>query len=51
MTDDMQCDKLQVCVVVNNLDEAISVAKKIPGGRWGTVEIRPVMEIEGLPTN
>ena len=23
MTDDMQCDKLQVCVVVNNLDEAM----------------------------
>jgi hypothetical protein len=35
----------------NNLDEAISVAKKIPGGRWGTVEIRPVMEIQGLPTD
>jgi hypothetical protein len=35
----------------NNLDEAISVAKKIPGGRWGTVEIRPVMEIEGLPAD
>jgi hypothetical protein len=34
-----------------NLDEAIGVAKKIPGGRWGTVEIRPVMEIEGLPRN
>jgi hypothetical protein len=34
-----------------NLDEAIGVAKKIPGGRWGTVEIRPVMEIEGLPAN
>ena len=38
-------------VNANNLDDAISVAKKIPGGRWGTVEIRPVMEIEGLPTN
>jgi hypothetical protein len=35
---------------VKNLDEAISVAKKIPGGRWGTVEVRPVMEIQGPPT-
>jgi len=34
-----------------NLDEAIGVAKKIPGGRWGTVEIRPVMEIQGLPAD
>jgi hypothetical protein len=32
-----------------NLDEAIDIAGKIPGGRWGTVEIRPVMEINGLP--
>ncbi|HXN19269.1 MAG TPA: YciI family protein [Candidatus Binatus sp.] len=37
-------------IEVKNLDEAISVAKKIPGGRWGTVEIRPVMEIQGSPT-
>lgn len=34
-----------------NLDEAISIAKKIPGGRWGTVEIRPVMEIQGMSTD
>jgi hypothetical protein len=32
-----------------NLDEAIHVAERIPGARWGTVEIRPVMEITGLP--
>ena len=32
-----------------NLDEAIEIASKIPAGRWGTVEIRPVIEIEGLP--
>ncbi len=36
-------------VEAKNLDEAISIAKKIPGGRWGTIEIRPVMEIQGLP--
>ena len=34
-----------------DLDEAIGIAGRIPAGRWGTVEIRPVMEISGLPTN
>src|ERR1700733_2426456 len=33
----------------NDLDEAIGIAASIPAGRWGTVEIRPVMEIAGLP--
>ena len=32
-----------------DLDEAIAVAGRIPGARKGTVEIRPVMEIPGLP--
>ena len=32
-----------------DLDEAIDVAGRIPGARWGTVEIRPVVEIAGLP--
>lgn len=32
-----------------DLDEAIGIAEQIPAGRWGTVEIRPVMEILGLP--
>ena len=32
-----------------NLDEAIRVATRIPGARKGTVEIRPVLEIPGLP--
>ena len=32
-----------------DLDEAIDIAARIPAGRWGTVEIRPVMEITGLP--
>jgi len=32
-----------------NLDEAIRVAERIPAARWGTVEIRPVLEIPGLP--
>ena len=32
-----------------NLDEAIDIAAQIPAGRWGTVEIRPVVEVGGLP--
>ena len=36
-------------VHANNLDEAIAIAERIPGARIGTVEIRPVMEIPGLP--
>ena len=33
----------------SDLDEAIAIAARIPGARWGTVEIRPVIEIGGLP--
>ena len=33
-----------------NLDEAIGIAARIPMARKGTVEIRPVIEIPGLPT-
>jgi len=32
-----------------DLDEAIGIAGRIPGARKGTVEIRPVMELPGLP--
>ncbi len=32
-----------------DLDEAIRIAERIPPARFGTVEIRPVMEIPGLP--
>jgi hypothetical protein len=32
-----------------DLDEAIEIAGRIPGARIGTVEIRPVTEVEGLP--
>lgn len=34
---------------VKDLDVAIGIAARIPGARKGTVEIRPVIEIEGLP--
>jgi hypothetical protein len=32
-----------------DLDEAIGIAARIPGAKVGTVEIRPVMEVAGLP--
>ncbi len=32
-----------------DLDEAIGIAARIPGARKGTVEIRPVIEMPGLP--
>ncbi|MDQ3665191.1 MAG: YciI family protein [Acidobacteriota bacterium] len=34
-----------------DLDEAIRIAERIPPARFGTIEIRPVMEISGLPKN
>lgn len=30
-------------------EEAISIAERVPGARIGTVEVRPVREIDGLP--
>jgi hypothetical protein len=37
-------------VEADDLDEAIAVAGRIPGARKGTVEIRPILEIAGLPS-
>src|SRR3954467_12361648 len=36
-------------VDAKDLDGAIAIAGRIPGARKGTVEIRPVLEISGLP--
>lgn len=36
-------------VDAKDLDEAITIAKRIPPAAKGTIEIRPVMEIPGLP--
>jgi len=36
-------------VDVKDLDVAIGIAARIPAARVGTVEIRPVIEIPGLP--
>ena len=33
----------------DNLDEAISIAGRIPGAKKGTVEVRPIFELPGLP--
>ena len=37
-------------VEAKDLNEAISIAGRIPGARKGTVEVRPVVELPGLPT-
>lgn len=34
---------------VANLDEALDIAGHLPGAEKGTVEIRPLYELEGLP--
>jgi hypothetical protein len=36
-------------IEARDLDEAITIAGRHPGARLGTVEIRPVMELDGLP--
>jgi hypothetical protein len=36
-------------IEAKDLNEAIGVAARIPGARKGTVEVRPVMELSGLP--
>jgi len=38
-------------IEANDSDEAIDIAARIPMARLGTVEIRPVVEIPGLPTS
>ena len=34
---------------VRDVNEAIEIAKRIPGAQFGTVEIRQVMQVDGLP--
>lgn len=36
-------------VDARDLDEAADIAARIPGARLGTVEIRPILDIAGLP--
>jgi hypothetical protein len=37
-------------VEAGDIDEAIGIAARVPVARIGTVEVRPVMEIPGLPS-
>lgn len=36
-------------IEASNLDEAMNIAERIPVAEHGTIEIRPVLEIKGLP--
>lgn len=36
-------------IEAQDLDEAIAIAEQIPGASVGTVEIRPIIELPGLP--
>ena len=36
-------------IEATDLNEAISIATRIPAARRGTVEVRPVVELPGLP--
>jgi len=38
-------------IEAKDLDEAIEIAERVPPVKYGTIEIRPVMEIPGLPEN
>ena len=38
-------------IEARDLDEAMGIAERIPVARMGTIEIRPVLEIPGLPEN
>jgi hypothetical protein len=36
-------------VEAKDLDEAMPIAERIPPAKYGTIEIRPLMDIPGLP--
>lgn len=36
-------------VDVDTIDEALEIASRVPGGRWGTVEVREIIEVPNLP--
>ena len=38
-------------VEAKDLDEALEIAERIPPAKYGTIEVRPMMEIPGLPEN
>ena len=38
-------------VDAKDLDDALAIASQIPAARRGTVEVRPVLEVAGLPAD
>ena len=38
-------------VEAESLEEAAKIAARLPGARRGTAEVRPLMDVQGLPTN
>jgi len=36
-------------IEARDLAEAVQVASKIPGARWGSIEVRPVMQFDQQP--
>ena len=44
-------EQLAGCFLIDakDLNDAIGIASRVPGARVGTVEVRPVREITGLP--
>ena len=38
-------------IEARDLDEALGIAERIPVASVGTIEVRPVLDIPGLPTN
>jgi hypothetical protein len=36
-------------IEAKDLDEALGIAARVPGARVGTVEVRPMIALEGLP--
>lgn len=38
-------------IEASNLDEAIEIAGRVPAAHKGTIEVRPVLELPGLPAS
>jgi hypothetical protein len=38
-------------VDADDLDDALGIAARIPAAKWGTIEVRPVVEIAGIPNS
>jgi hypothetical protein len=36
-------------IEAKTLDEALAIAARLPMAQWGTIEVRPTVEIAGLP--